>query len=166
MNIVLCGMMGAGKTTVGIALAELLNAEWRDTDTLIEEKYGKISEIFERYGETRFREMETETVRGLSQKDGYVISVGGGLVLKAENVTLLKTKGKIVYLRAKAETLEKRLRADTNRPLLHHGEESLAQRLQRLLKERGSVYESVADILVDVDELSPKEIAVVIAQKL
>ena len=88
-----------------------------------------------------------------------MLSVGGGLVLKQENCTLLKTKGKIVYLRAKAETLESRLRSDKDRPLLQNGEETLKEKLDRLLKERAPVYERVADGIVDVDEKTPEEIA-------
>ena len=98
MNLILCGMMGAGKTTVGIKIAETVGLRWYDTDDVIVENHGKISDIFKRYGEEYFRKLETETVAKLSKKDGLVISVGGGLVLKEENVELLKRNGKIVYL--------------------------------------------------------------------
>ena len=158
MNLILCGMMGVGKTTVGIKLAELTNRSWRDTDSMITEKYGKISDIFTRYGEARFREMETETVKELAGADNLVISVGGGLVLKQENNEILQKNGKIVYLRASVETLEKRLRGDDNRPLLQT-EESLKERLDKLLHERAPAYEKAADYVVDVDGKTPEGIA-------
>ena len=95
MNVVLCGMMGVGKTTIGAYLAQALGLCQVDTDDLIVKKYGDISTIFERRGEEYFRAIETEIVRELVQEDGLVISVGGGLVLKEENVSLLKKNGKI-----------------------------------------------------------------------
>ena len=84
MNLILCGMMGAGKTTVGVEVARLTGWRCLDTDALIEERYGKISEIFKARGEAYFRGLEAETVKELSKQDGLVISVGGGLVLKEE----------------------------------------------------------------------------------
>jgi shikimate kinase len=87
-----------------------------------------------------------------------VISVGGGLVLRAENVALLRQNGKIIYLRAKQETLEKRLADDDTRPLLQTGE-TLSDRIKRLLDERTPIYEDVADYIVDVDGKTPQVIA-------
>lgn len=159
MNLILCGMMGAGKTTVGVKIAETVGVRWYDTDDLIVENHGRISDIFQRYGEEYFRKLETETIAKLSKKDGLVISVGGGLVLKEENVELLKRNGKIVYLRAGLETLEKRLGADCTRPLLQTNGETLRERLTRLLKERAPIYERVADYIVDVDGKTPEKIA-------
>ena len=159
MNLVLCGMMGAGKTTIGIKIAELTGRRWYDTDGLIVDKYGKISDIFEYYGEVHFRKLETEIVKGLSEKDDLVISTGGGLVLKKEKNELLQRNGKIIFLRASLETLSKRLKVDGDRPLLQTSTESIRDRLQRLLKERAPVYEHVADFIVDVDGKTPEEIA-------
>ena len=164
MNLILCGMMGCGKTTIGRKLSDLTGRVWQDTDDLIAEKYGKIADIFARFGETRFREMETEMIKALADKDGLVLSTGGGLVLKDENVALLKQKGKIVYLRAQLETLVERLGQDRQRPLLH-SEESLSARLTDLLDVRAPVYERVADFVVDVDNKSPEEIATEILAK-
>ena len=158
MNLILCGMMGVGKTTVGIKLAEYTHRSWYDTDSVITEKYGKISDIFARYGEARFREIETETVKTLASTDNLVISVGGGLVLKQENNEILQKNGKIVYLRASVETLEKRLQGDSSRPLLQT-EESLRERLEKLVQARAPSYEKAADYVVDVDGKTPEEIA-------
>lgn len=159
MNLVLCGMMGAGKTTIGIKIAELTGRRWYDTDGVIVDKYGKISDIFEYYGEAHFRKLETEIVKELAQKDNLVISTGGGLVLKSENNAVLQANGKIVFLRASLETLAKRLHVDGTRPLLQTSTESIRDRLARLMKERAPVYEHVADYIVDVDGKSPDQIA-------
>lgn len=157
MNLILCGMMGSGKSTVGKLLAEVLSWEWVDTDELIVSRYGKITEIFEQKGEGYFRRLETEIVQELAKKDRLVISTGGGLVLKGENVSLLKKNGKLIYLRAKKETLALRLAADKDRPLLQTSE-TLDEKLTRLLKERAGIYEAVADRIIDVDEKTPADI--------
>lgn len=159
MNVVLCGMMGAGKTTIGIKLAELTGKRWYDTDGVISDRHGKISDIFEYYGEAHFRKLETEVVKELAPQDELVISTGGGLVLKPENNTLLKANGKIIFLRASLETLVKRLRVDDTRPLLHRSAENLRDRLTKLINERAPVYEHVADFVVDVDGKTPETIA-------
>ena len=159
MNVILCGMMGAGKTTIGIKIAELTGRRWYDTDGVIVDKHGKISDIFEYYGEAHFRKLETEVVKELAEMDGLVISTGGGLVLKSENNALLKKHGKIVFLRANLETLAKRLNVDGTRPLLQTSTESIRDRLDRLMKERRPIYEHVADYIVDVDGKTPETIA-------
>lgn len=159
MNLILCGMMGAGKTTVGIKIAELTGRRWYDTDECIADRHGKISDIFEYYGEAHFRKLETEVVKELAEKDGLIISSGGGLVLKKENNELLQRNGKIIFLRASLDTLSKRLKVDGDRPLLQTSTESIRDRLARLLKERMPVYEHVADYTVDVDGKTPEEIA-------
>ena len=166
MNVVLCGMMGVGKTTVGKCLAQALGLRWVDTDERIVEKHGEISTIFEQFGEEYFRALETGIVKELVQEDGLVISVGGGLVLKEENVSLLKRNGKILYLRASVETLVGRLTADTTRPLLKTDEESLTERIEKLLTARAPIYEGVADFTVDVDGKTPEEISGAIMMKL
>lgn len=158
MNVILCGMMGCGKSTVGESLAERLGRAYCDTDALIVERHGRIADIFEKHGEAYFRHLETETVRELVQRDDLVIATGGGLVLKQENVTLLKGSGKVVFLRAKVETLVKLLQADRERPLLQNAN-SLRERLENLLKDRAPIYEEAADFIVDVDEKTPEEIA-------
>lgn len=159
MNLILCGMMGAGKTTIGIKIAELTGRRWYDTDGLIVDKHGKIADIFEYYGEAHFRKLETEIVKELAKKDNLIISTGGGLVLKSENNTVLQENGKIVFLRATLETLAHRLKVDGERPLLQTSTENIRDRLARLMKERTPVYEHVADYIVDVDGKTPEELA-------
>lgn len=159
MNLVLCGMMGAGKSTIGIKIAELTGRRWYDTDGVISDRYGKISDIFEYYGEPHFRKLETEVVKEFAGQDDLVISTGGGLVLKSENNVALQQNGKIVFLRATLKTLNQRLVLDGTRPLLQASTESISDRLERLLKERTPIYEHVADYIVDVDGKTPLEIA-------
>ena len=159
MNLILCGMMGSGKTTVGKALAQALSYAWVDTDEVIVSRYGDITDIFKEKGEGYFRNLEKETVKQLVPKDRQVISTGGGLVLDGENVSLFKENGKILYLRAKKQTLVKRLEKEEGRPLLQ-GEQSLDEKITNLLAARAAIYESVADYVIDVDEKTPQEIVI------
>ena len=158
MNIVLCGMMGVGKSSVGVRIAELSGRMWYDTDVVITDRHGRISDIFEFYGEAHFRSLETEVVRELSARDNLVISTGGGLVLKPENNEMLKKNGKIFFLRASFETLLKRVRADETRPLLKNTGKT-AETLGTLLSERTPVYEHVADYIIETDGKSVEEVA-------
>lgn len=158
MNIILCGMMGVGKTSVGIKISELTGRRWFDTDVVITDRHGRISDIFEFYGEAHFRALETDIVRELSGKDDLVISTGGGLVLKPENSEMLKNGGKIFFLRASIETLLSRVRADDTRPLLRESSKT-SERLVELLRERTPVYEHVADYIVDTDGKTVEEVA-------
>ena len=157
MNIVLCGMMGVGKSTVGIKVAELTRRRWFDTDTVIADRHGRISDIFEYYGEAHFRELEAEVIRKLSGEDELVISTGGGSMMNRENCELLKKNGKIFFLKASVETLLKRVLIDETRPLLRVN--STDERLKELLSERTPVYEHVADYVVVTDDKTPDEVA-------
>jgi shikimate kinase len=159
MNLILCGMMGAGKTSVGVEIAEQTGRRWYDTDQMISDRYGKISDIFEYYGEEYFRKLESGIVKELAEKDELVISAGGGLVLKRENNELLQRNGKIVFLRATRETLIQHLKVYDDRPLLKAESGVIAERLDRLLTERNPIYEHVSDFIVDVDKKGVKEIA-------
>ena len=165
MNFVLCGMMGAGKTTVARELALLSGRRLVDTDQLISLEYGKISEIFAKHGEGYFRALEKKVAAFLSEADGLVIATGGGFLLAKENVDRLSKNGKIVYLRAKKQTLLKRLKKDGERPLLE-GEQTLEEKIDGLLKARSAVYEEVSTIIVDVDDKTPREIAMEIEKSL
>lgn len=162
MNIVLCGMMGCGKTTVAAALSRLTGMEQTDTDAVIVKKYGRIADIFEKYGEELFRSLETDTVKELSSRDGLIIATGGGCVLKERNVQLLKGNGKIVFLRTQPQTLISRVEGDTERPLLAGG---AAKRINEILPARTPKYLAAADFVIDTDGLSPEEIARRIAEE-
>lgn len=158
MNIVLCGMMGVGKSVVGVRIAERTGRRWYDTDDVITERYGRISDLFEHYGEAYFRSLETEIVHELAKQDDLVISTGGGLVLDPENSGCLKRNGKLFFMRATFETLLNRVRADETRPLLKDMG-TRAERLGELLKARTPIYESVADYIIDTDEKTEDEVA-------
>ena len=157
MNIVLCGMMGVGKSTVGKKVAEFKKMWWVDTDTVITERYGAINDIFARYGEAHFRKLETEITAELSKEDNLVISTGGGLVLKEENVALLKKRGKLFFLTAPTDTLMQRVQGDDSRPLLKT--ENARERMEELLSLRTPRYESVADYKIDTAQKSADEVA-------
>ena len=159
MNLILCGMMGSGKSTVGAKLAQRIGWKFCDTDQIITEKHGDIPSIFQACGEAHFRVLETEIVTELALQDGLIISTGGGLVLQRNNVEQLKQKGKFVFLRASVETLSNRLKGDGSRPLLQSATESVTERLTALLKDRTPIYERVADVVVGVDNKTPDEIA-------
>ena len=161
MNIILCGMMGVGKSTVGVKVAERTGYCWYDTDTIIAKRHGRISDIFEFYGEAHFRQLEAEVTKELAQKDELVISTGGGLVMNWDNVELLKKNGKIFFLKASIETLLSRVQGDDTRPLLKNT--NTRECLEELLNERTPVYEHVADCMVDTDGKTPDEVAAEIA---
>ena len=163
MNIVLCGMMGAGKTCVGKRLAELTKKSFVDTDELIVREHGAITEIFKNHGEEYFRGLERKTAETLANQDGLIIATGGGFVLCENNASLLKQKGKIVFLQASEETLINRLIADESRPLLQTGD--LFNKIHTLLKERTPVYEKIADYTVQVDKKTIEETAEEIIKK-
>ena len=156
MNIVLCGMMGCGKTTVAAELSRLTGMEQTDTDAEIVNEYGRIADIFEKYGEARSREIETQTVARISSRDNIIIATGGGCVLNSANVEYLKRNGKIFFLQTRAETLVKRVEGDTERPLLAGGAE---KRINELLPARTPKYLAAADYVVDTDGAEPEEIA-------
>ena len=166
MNIILFGMMAAGKTTVGERLALAMRRSFVDTDRLIVERHGEIAGIFQRHGEGYFRALEGEIVKELVQNDGQVIAVGGGLVMSEENVSRLKANGKMVYLRGSVTTLVERLTGDKTRPLLQVDDVSLTEQVEKILSARAPIYERVADFTVDIDGKTPEKITVEIMAKL
>ncbi|OGI00097.1 MAG: hypothetical protein A2Y25_04200 [Candidatus Melainabacteria bacterium GWF2_37_15] len=139
-NIVLIGLMGSGKSTIGKCLAEKTSMEFFDTDELIIQKAGKpISKIFEDAGEPFFRDLESEAIEEVSKKQNAVISTGGGAVLRDENMENLKKSGILFFLQASPETLYERVKDDKSRPLLR-GDDP-AGILRRILIARTPFYE-------------------------
>lgn len=157
-NLILTGFMGSGKTSIGLKLSYRLRMAVEDTDKLIERREGcSISEIFAQRGEEYFRQQETALLTELlEQKYSRIYSVGGGTPVRAENRELLKKLGTVIYLRIRPETVYERLKGDTTRPLLQC--EDPLGRVRELMESRREAYETGADIIVDVDELSVEEI--------
>lgn len=146
-NIFLIGMMGAGKSAVGRSLARSLGAHFVDMDHLIVERTGKsINLIFAEDGEPFFRDLETEILKEISAKRGQVVATGGGIVLKPENVQMMKSAGKIIFLEAKAETLWERVQLKTDRPLLKT--ETPRETLEAIYHQREPLYRQCADEVV------------------
>jgi len=140
--------MGAGKTTVGRALAKKLNKRFVDSDHEIEARSGvSIPVIFEIEGEASFRQREAEAIRSLTGEQGIVLATGGGAVLRPENRELLKARGTVIYLRASVSHILQRTGKDKNRPLLQTADP--AHRLEELSREREPLYREVADIVID-----------------
>lgn len=166
-NIILIGFMGSGKSSVGRYMEESEGFALIDTDEYIEKQQNdSINNIFANKGEEYFRNLETECIKELItlNTDMTVISVGGGLPMRGENQKLLKELGKIVYLRATVDTLVSRLMGDTIRPLLKGGD--LRQKITELFEKREATYEGIADIVIDTDNYSPKEIHNIIKERL
>lgn len=164
-NIFLIGFMGTGKTTVSRELAELLGYEEIDTDARIaEEQNQSISKIFEAQGEPAFREMETQLLRELGTECHKIISCGGGMALRRENVALMQEHGVVVLLTAEPETILERVQDDDGRPVLN-GNMNVAY-IRELMAKRTPYYQAAGEVVVATDNCSPKEIAQEIKEKL
>lgn len=149
------GFMGAGKTTVGRKLAKTLSWEFIDTDEWIEKEQGKkISDIFAESGETAFRDMETELLKILQERDGhFVLSIGGGMPVREENRALLQSLGTVVYLKTSKEEIIKRVSGAKNRPLLQGG--ALEEKVTALMNARESIYKETAQVEIVTDGKYP-----------
>lgn len=142
-NIVLIGMSGAGKTTIGKLLSEKLDMDFLDTDEIIEnDENRKIKDIFANEGEVFFRNLETECAKKVAKLKKVIISTGGGMILKEENMDALKESGVVIYLKRSVESIKKSM--DTsNRPLLRDG----LSKLYEMEKQRAGLYEKYADFI-------------------
>lgn len=148
-NIVLCGFMGCGKTSVGRRAAELMDRELCDLDSYIEKKAGMtVSEIFAKYGEAGFRQREREAVGEVAGTPGLIIASGGGTVLSGANVEAFhRAGGLIVFLDAPLAALQERLKNDTRRPLLQVPDRRRV--IEELFNKRIPLYRAAADVTVD-----------------
>ena len=142
-DLVLIGMPGSGKTTVGRALAEKLGREFIDTDKLIEEKAGMaITDIFASRGETAFRDLESAVIKEAAARTGCVIATGGGAVLRESNTDALRGNGKIIFLDRAPDCLV----PTADRPLA-----DTAEKMRRLYEERYPLYEKAADLRINTE---------------
>ena len=162
MNIVLIGYRCTGKTTVGKALARDLHRLFIDTDLLLEEKTGApIDAIVAEKGWEGFRDLETEVVQEVSEKDNFIIATGGGIVLREANTRSLKANGLLVWLRAGAGVIRERMALDIrmgkDRPSLTG--KNPVEEIKEQLAIRDPLYEDAGDLVVDTDHLSTSEVA-------
>jgi len=157
-NIALIGFMGTGKTSVGRALAAKSNKEFIRTDDLIVEVAGKsIPEIFEQNGESRFRELEIDVVRKVSDRKGVVIDCGGGVVLNRINIDNLKRNSRIILLTASPQVILERTSKDgEKRPLLNTPDR--LERIRQLLSFREPLYKKSADFEIDTSNLNVDQV--------
>ena len=164
-SIVLIGMMGAGKSSVGACLCRQTGLGLFDTDEIVASKFGmSIPEIFAEHGEKEFRNAETKALRAIRTEEQTIIITGGGIVLRKENVEILKSQGVIVWLDADEKTLFARASRKQNRPLLRTKNRRKA--LSQIHDARRPLYASIADIRVDTSVLTDEEVAVAILAKL
>lgn len=152
LNIVLIGMMGAGKSYIGAKLAKLLvHFTYVDTDDIIEKEVGlTIPKIFSEYGEDYFRKLESDVIKSVSAKKNQIISVGGGAFIKSENVNALKTNGLTFYLKAPASELFNRIKDEVHRPVL--GMEFTQDTIETLLNKRQKYYMQ-ADFIINTNQM-------------
>lgn len=161
-NIVLTGFMGTGKTAVGRELSRILHMRIVDVDAEIEREQGMmISDIFSRFGEGRFREIETETIIRMAREESCIISTGGGAVLREENMEALRRSGMIFCLSARPETILARTSGSDERPLLRAG--NPLEKINELLSCRRPYYQK-AGMMIDTDDKTPLQVAEEIAE--
>jgi len=155
-NIVLIGFMGTGKTTVGQQISKELRMPMVDTDTMVEvDNQMIIGEIFDRYGEGCFRNLETATVRKVSKFKSHVISTGGGVVLRFENLNLLQENGLLFCLRATPEEIFQRVKDESRRPLLKDPDPP--NKIRQLLQARQAHYQRI-EHQIETTNLSIEEV--------
>lgn len=155
-NLVLIGMMGSGKSTIGHRAAQELNLPFYDLDKEIEKKaHCSITEIFQQEGEATFRELEHDIIQEIVKKAPAVIATGGGAFIEKRNRELFQKNSITIYLSASAETLFERTKSTTHRPLLQNHDP--LSTLKNLLQKRHAFYEQ-ANFTITVDHLGPPEI--------
>ncbi|MFQ5329262.1 MAG: 3-dehydroquinate synthase [Thermodesulfobacteriota bacterium] len=163
-NIILTGFMGSGKSSVGRALAREMGVDLVDTDEVIVSRAGiPIHEIFDRHGEERFREIESEVIEEAASRDNVVIATGGGALLSDVNLSNLRESGVIVYLAASVEEIKKRVGSGRGRPVLSGGSEKKS--IAKLLEQRKPFYEK-ADVVVETTGRSIKNIVMEIRERI
>jgi shikimate kinase len=163
-SIVLIGMMGSGKSSVGRSLHRRTGLGLLETDEMVASNFGmSIPEIFSKHGKKKFREAETEALRTVSRMKRAVIATGGGMVLRKENVEILKRLGLIVWLDGDEQTLFARASRKTDRPLLQT--KNPRRTFSQILDARRLLYAKIADIRIDTSELTGEEVAMAILGK-
>jgi len=156
-NIFLIGFMGAGKSTIAARLKDKLSMALVEMDARIVEEQGMpITEIFAKYGEPHFRDIESALVVAIGDEGNTIVSCGGGVVVRPENTANMKKSGKIVFLCATPETIYERVKDNTDRPILNGNMN--VEFIAQLMEKRRALYEEAADILIDTDGKNVEEI--------
>ncbi|GIU21555.1 shikimate kinase AroK [Shewanella schlegeliana] len=164
-NIFLVGPMGAGKSTIGRHLAQMLHLEFHDSDQEIENRTGAdIAWVFDVEGEEGFRNRETQVVADLTEKQGIVLATGGGSIQSKEIRNNLSARGIVVYLETTIDKQVARTQRDKRRPLLQVDDPR--EVLESLAEVRNPLYEEIADVIVKTDEQSAKVVANQIIEQL
>lgn len=164
-SIVLIGMMGAGKTSVGRCLERQTGLPRFDIDDMVSERMGKsIASIFADLGETEFRQAESEVLATLQAAKPAIVVTGGGIVLREENVCRLKRLGVVVWLDADEEVLFERASRRSDRPLLQT--ENPRATLSKISSDRRNLYEGAADIRIDTTNHGDDEVAHLIMREI
>lgn len=164
-NILLIGFMGAGKSTVADYMKKAYSMDVVEMDQIIAERQGmSISEIFEKYGEEFFRDLETALLVEMQSRKNVVISCGGGVPMRERNIKEMKKNGRVVLLTAKPETILERVKDDHNRPLLE-GKKNV-EYIAELMEKRREKYQAAADLIVETDGRTAEEICGEIIGKL
>lgn len=157
-NIVLIGFMGSGKSTIAKALAKALDMKVVDMDYEIEREEGRsINDIFAEEGEAYFRDLETDFLERMQGKNNKILSTGGGVILREENVKLLKHIGTVVFLQADVEHIYNNVKDSKNRPLLHV--EDVQAEIRSRLEAREPYYLKAADVIIQTSRKSVRDIA-------
>lgn len=164
-NIYLIGFMGCGKTTMAHLLSQELGKERIEMDETIEKEEGQsINAIFETKGETYFRDLESSLIQRITECGDKIISCGGGVILRSENVDNMKKNGTIVYLKATPETIYERVHKSTHRPLLNGNMN--VEYIKTLMEKRIAAYEMAADITICVDGKEKESVLQEILEKI
>ncbi len=159
MNIVLIGYRGTGKSTLAKEIAERLSMKVVCMDEEIVKREGmSIPEIVETHGWDHFRDIETQVARDIEHEDGLIIDAGGGIIVRQENIDILKKNGLIFLLVADEKTIANRIVYDHQRPSLT-GAKSFVDEISEVLKERTPKYEAAADHVIDTAEMNVREAA-------
>lgn len=157
-HIFMIGFMGVGKTSTSRWLSQKLQVREVDTDAMIVRREGRsIPEIFEQSGEAYFRQVETEMLDVLAQQDPCIVSCGGGMAMREENVAKMGGIGKVVFLTAAPETIYERVKDSTHRPLLN-GNMNVPY-IRELMEAREPKYRAAADMVFATDGQSPGQVA-------
>lgn len=165
MKVILVGYRCTGKTTTGEILARIMSLPFVDTDRVIEETMrSDVASIVAKLGWDGFRKIESQVLKQVLISDSMVISTGGGVVLDIKNLIAMESAGTVVWLRASADTILRRISGDTATPGLRPSltGKSLEQEVVETLAVREPLYQAAADLVVDTDQHDPAETAATI----